>query len=195
VTEKQKDALERIMRSQQMLLSLINDVLNFAKLDAGQVQYRMADVPVNEVLGDIEALVAPQLEAKQLRYSFERCDPTLVVRVDREKLTQIVLNLLSNAIKFTAADGTITLSCDADESWIRIHLRDSGVGIPVGRLESIFDPFVQVDRALNRPHEGVGLGLSISRDLAQGMGGTLTVRSTPGEGSTFTLRLRRPAQG
>jgi signal transduction histidine kinase len=191
VTPKQKDALARIMRSQQMLLSLINDVLNFAKLDAGQVQYRMTNVPLDTVLAQAEPLVAPQLDAKALRYQFERCDPALVVRADREKLMQIVLNLLSNAIKFTASEGSIRLTCDADASWVRIHVHDTGLGIPHDRLESIFDPFVQVDRALNRPHEGVGLGLSISRDLAQGMGGTLTVRSEVGEGSTFTLRLRR----
>jgi signal transduction histidine kinase len=191
VTGKQKEALARIMRSQQMLLSLINDVLNFAKLDAGQVQYRMANIPLDAVLAQVEPLVSPQLEAKELNYRFERCDPAVLVRADREKLTQIVLNLLSNAIKFTAPGGSIRLTCDADANWIRVHVRDTGIGIPVDRLESIFDPFVQVDRALNRPHEGVGLGLSISRDLAQGMGGTLTVQSVVGEGSTFTLRLRR----
>jgi signal transduction histidine kinase len=193
VTPKQKEALARIARSQQMLLSLINDVLNFAKLDAGQVQYRMANVPLDAVLAQVEQLVAPQIGAKSLRYEFERCDPTLVVRADREKLTQIVLNLLSNAIKFTAADGSIRLTCEADGSWVHVEVRDTGIGIPSERLESIFDPFVQVDRSLSRPHEGVGLGLSISRDLAQGMGGTLTVRSVVGEGSTFTLRLRRGA--
>ncbi|NUO93536.1 MAG: HAMP domain-containing histidine kinase [Gemmatimonadaceae bacterium] len=193
VTAKQKEALARIMRSQQMLLSLINDVLNFAKLDAGQVQYRMANVPLDALLAQVEQLVAPQLEAKSLRYQFERCDAALVVRADREKLTQIVLNLLSNAIKFTAPEGTIRLACDVDATWVRVNVHDTGIGIPADRLESIFDPFVQVDRSLNRPHEGVGLGLSISRDLAQGMGGTLTVRSTVGEGSTFTLRLRRGA--
>jgi signal transduction histidine kinase len=191
VTAKQKDALARIMRSQQMLLSLINDVLNFAKLDAGQVQYRMANIPLDVVLAQAEPLVAPQLGAKEIRYRFERCDPALLVRADREKLMQIVLNLLSNAIKFTAPGGSIRLACDAEANWIRVHVHDTGLGIPQDRLESIFDPFVQVDRALNRPHEGVGLGLSISRDLAQGMGGTLTVRSVVGEGSTFTLRLRR----
>jgi signal transduction histidine kinase len=193
VTEKQKEALARIVRSQQMLLSLINDVLNFAKLDAGQVQYRMMNVPLDAVLAQVEPLVAPQLEAKSLRFEFERCDPTIVVRADREKLTQIVLNLLSNAIKFTAPEGMIRLTCDADATWVRVHVHDTGMGIPSDRLEAIFDPFVQVDRTLNRPYEGVGLGLSISRDLAQGMGGTLTVRSVVGEGSTFTLRLRRGA--
>jgi signal transduction histidine kinase len=191
VTPQQKEALARIMRSQQMLLSLINDVLNFAKLDAGQVQYHMTNVPLETVLAQVEQVVAPQLDAKALRYEFERCDAALLVRADREKLMQIVLNLLSNAIKFTAREGSIRITCDMDGTWVRLHVRDTGIGIPSDRLESIFDPFVQVDRSLSRPHEGVGLGLSISRDLAQGMGGTLTVRSVVGEGSTFTLRLRR----
>jgi signal transduction histidine kinase len=195
VNERQKDALQRIARSQQMLLSLINDVLNFAKLDAGQVQYSVSDVPLVEVLQGTEPLVAPQLEAKQMRYTLERCDPSVLVRADRDKLMQIVLNLLSNAIKFTAPEGSITLSCDADARSVHIHVRDTGFGIPEDRIDSIFDPFVQVDRALNRPHEGVGLGLSISRDLAHGMGGMLTVKSEVGVGSTFTLTLRRAGDG
>jgi signal transduction histidine kinase len=191
VNDRQRDALGRVVRSQQVLLTLINDVLNFAKLDAGQVQYRMTNVPLAEALAGVEALVAPQLQTKQLEYLFEACDPSIVVRADRDKLQQVILNLLSNAIKFTPSGGTITLSCEADGDFVRVHVADTGVGIPVDRLEVIFDPFVQVDRALSRPHEGVGLGLSISRDLAQGMGGTLAVRSSPDEGSTFTLRLRR----
>ena len=191
VSEKQRNALQRIARSQQMLLSLINDVLSFAKLDAGQVKYTVEDVPLTEVLPAAEPLVAPQLEAKELRYSLEGCDAGILVRADREKLTQIVLNLLSNAIKFTPSKGTVTVACDVGEHSVRIHVRDTGVGIPDDRLESIFDPFMQVDRALNRPHDGVGLGLSISRDLARGMGGTLTVASDVGSGSTFTLTLRK----
>jgi signal transduction histidine kinase len=195
VNEQQRNALQRIGRSQQMLLSLINDVLNFAKLDAGQVQYRLEDVPLAEVLTAAEPLVAPQLEAKRLRYSLDDCDAPIVVKADREKLMQIVLNLLSNAIKFTQPEGSVTIQCDVDPHAVRIHVRDTGVGIPGDRLESIFDAFVQVDRSLNRPHEGVGLGLSISRDLARGMGGTLTVASEVGRGSTFTLTLRRTLAG
>jgi signal transduction histidine kinase len=191
VNERQKDALARIMRSQQMLLSLINDVLNFAKLDAGHVQYRMTDVPLARTLDGLEPLVAPQLGTKRLAYRVERCAETLTVRADQEKLQQIVLNLLSNAIKFTPAGGSITMDCEEDGDWVLIRVCDNGVGIPAERLEAIFDPFVQVDRALNRPHEGVGLGLSISRDLARGMNGTLDVESAVGEGSIFTLRLKR----
>ena len=190
VNEKQQEAVARIVRSQQMLLSLINDVLNFAKLDAGQVQYRMETVAVDDVLAGLEALVAPQLEGKRIAYRFEPSGSATTVRADAEKLTQIVLNLLSNAVKFTPPDGSITLSCERAGDDVHILVRDSGVGIPDGRLEAIFDPFVQVDRALNRPHEGVGLGLSISRDLAIGMDGSLTVESEVGVGSVFRLRLR-----
>ena len=192
VSERQKEALERIARSQQMLLGLINDVLNFAKLDAGQVQYRMDDVSLAETLAPVETLVAPQLQAKHQVYRFE-CASDTMVHADRDKLQQITLNLLSNAIKYTQEGGSITLSCRNDGEFVCVEVSDTGVGISTERLEAVFDPFVQVDRALNRPHEGVGLGLAISRDLAQGMGGTLTVRSTPGKGSVFTLRLHRSA--
>jgi signal transduction histidine kinase len=191
VNQRQQEALDRIVRSQQMLLTLINDVLNFAKLDAGQVQYRMADVTLYDALAPVESLVAPQLDARKQTYVFRECESSLRVRADRDKLQQIVLNLLTNAIKFTPDEGTITLSCRPDGECAIVEVADTGVGISPDRLESIFDPFVQVDRALNRPHDGVGLGLSISRDLAQGMGGTLTAQSTLGEGSVFTLKLRR----
>ncbi|HEY2067689.1 MAG TPA: PAS domain S-box protein [Gemmatimonadaceae bacterium] len=192
VTEPQREALHRITRSQQVLLSLINDVLNFAKLDAGQVHYRLAPVRVRDVLGHLDDLVAPQLQAKELTYQLTDCDESIVATADPEKLQQVVLNLLSNAIKFTPKGGRIGVSCAADGAWTLINVSDTGVGIEADRLGVIFDPFVQVDRTLRRPHEGVGLGLSISRDLVRGMGGTLTVRSTPGAGSTFTVRLRRP---
>jgi signal transduction histidine kinase len=200
MNEKQREALSRIVRSQQMLLSLINDVLNFAKLDAGQVQYRITDVPLHGALSGLEALVAPQLAARELTYTFDcscdgdgngNCDASPLVRADVDKLQQIVLNLLSNAIKFTLPGGRITLSCEEEGELVSIHVTDTGIGIAGDRLESIFDPFVQVDRALNRPHEGVGLGLSISRDLAHGMEGSLVAASQLGEGSTFTMRLRR----
>jgi signal transduction histidine kinase len=192
VTEKQRNAIARITRSQQMLLSLINDVLNFAKLDAGQVQYQIADVELHEAIAAVEPLIEPQLGTRRLTYSFAcDCDTSPVVRADRDKLQQIVLNLVSNAIKFTAPGGRITISCELDDQFVCTHVSDTGIGIAPERLDAIFDPFVQVDRALNRPHDGVGLGLSISRDLARGMGGSLGVESEVGGGSRFTLRLQR----
>ena len=117
----------------------------------------------------------------------------LVVRVDPEKVRQIVLNVLSNAIKFTDAGGRVSLTCHEAEPFIvRIQITDTGRGIATDMLERIFDPFVQVDRdQLTGSQHGVGLGLAISRDLARGMGGDLTAESTVGVGSTFTLTLQR----
>jgi signal transduction histidine kinase len=191
LTPAQEEALSRISRSQAHLLRLINDVLNFARIDAGHVRYDMEAVPLNETLVALEPLVATQMQAKGLTFTYSACDAELAVRADREKLSQIMLNLLSNAIKFTAAGGRVEVKCEPLDSRVRIAAIDTGIGIPEEQLSAVFDPFVQGDRALNRPHDGVGLGLAISRDLARGMGGDLTVVSTPGEGSTFTLTLER----
>jgi signal transduction histidine kinase len=191
VTEAQKQALHRIERSQAHLLMLINDVLTFARIDAGQVQYAADDVPLHETLAELEAMVAPQVAAAGLAFALEPCDPGLAVRGDRDRVRQVVLNLLANAIKYTPAGGSVTLRCQADEDRVRIQVRDTGTGIRAERLPHIFEPFVQGERALNRPDEGVGLGLAISRELARGMGGELAVESEPGRGSTFTLILPR----
>ena len=110
---------------------------------------------------------------------------------DAEKAQQILLNLLSNAIKFTNAGGRIRVNCEADETMVRIRVHDTGIGIPVDKLETIFEPFVQLHRDLTTTHEGTGLGLAISRDLARAMGGDLTVDSVSGEGAVFMLRLPR----
>jgi signal transduction histidine kinase len=193
VNEAQQDALLRITRSQQTLLSLINDVLNFAKLEAGEVQYSITDVAIVPALSVIEDFVAPQLRRRDLTYAVHPCDSNVMARADADKLQQILINLLSNAIKYTPEGGKIDVSCEADDARVHIRIRDTGIGIADDRLAKIFDPFIQVGRALNRPHEGVGLGLSISRDLASAMGGTLSVESVPGQGSTFTLSLERSA--
>ena len=189
VTAAQRDALSRITRNQAHLLRLINDVLHFAKLSVGQLPYAIGPVPLDPALAELDILVAPQVSAKRLQYSHAPCTDEIVVRADREKLQQVVLNLLSNAIKFTPERGRIVVACERVDGVARVHVRDTGIGIPASRLASVFDAFVQVDRALNRPNEGVGLGLAISRDLAVAMGGDLTVTSEVDVGSTFTLTL------
>jgi PAS domain S-box-containing protein len=193
VTEAQRVALGKIRRNQLHLLGLINDVLNFAKIEAGHVQYEIDDVPVNEMLASLEALVEPQLRSKNLRYIFVPGDPAVMARADRERAEQIVLNLLTNALKFTGAGGAVTLEWDADGRSVCIRVADTGIGIPPDKLAAIFEPFVQVDPTLTRSSEGTGLGLAISRDLARAMGGDLTVRSGVGQGSVFTLVLPRGA--
>jgi signal transduction histidine kinase len=177
----------RIQRSQQHLLNLVNNVLSLVKLDTHHVHYQLMDVSLDQALQFVVEATAPQLQAKRLRYEQAPC-AGIIVRADSEKLRQILLNLLSNAIKFTDG-GSIAVSCSVEGGDVRIDVRDTGCGIPAEQLDTIFDPFVQVDRRLNRPVEGTGLGLAISRELAQGMGGTLEAVSVVGEGSTFTLRL------
>jgi len=189
VTEAQRVALGKIRRNQLHLLGLINDVLNFAKIEAGQVQYDIRPIPVDETLASLEALVEPQLRARELHYRYRAGDPGVRARADRERVEQIVLNLLTNAIKFTDAGGRVSLEWDAGPDSVTIRVTDSGRGIPADKLGAIFEPFVQVDPALTRSSEGTGLGLAISRDLARAMGGDLSVRSRVGEGSVFTLTI------
>jgi signal transduction histidine kinase len=195
LNDAQQEALLRISRSQQTLLSLINDVLNFAKLEAGEVHYNITDVPIAPALSVLEDFVAPQLRGRKLSYAVHVCTPDITVRADADKLQQILINLLSNAIKYTPEGGKIDVTCAVDDGKVRVRIHDTGIGIAADRLSRIFDPFIQVGRALNRPHDGVGLGLSISRDLATAMGGTLSVESALGTGSTFTLALERNAPG
>ncbi|HET6228432.1 MAG TPA: ATP-binding protein [Longimicrobiaceae bacterium] len=187
--------VERMRRSGQHLLSLINDILNFAKIEAGQLRYQMEEVGVASLLADLEALVTPQVAQRGLRYESPATPPSSTAWADVEKTRQVLLNLATNAIKFTEPGGTITVSCQPERGGVSIRVRDTGRGIAPEQQSRIFDPFVQVDRHLTaESQQGVGLGLAISRDLARGMGGDLSVESEPGTGSTFTLWLpaRRP---
>ncbi len=190
VTPAQLEDLARIKSSARYLLALINDILNFAKVEAGQLDFHMVDVRVADIGKEMHELVAPQLAAQRLH--FERADSDAVVRADPEKMRQILLNLLSNALKFTAPGGTIGIDYVTMNNVVRIEVWDTGCGIPQGQLDHIFEPFVQVDRGLTSPAPGgVGLGLAISRDLARAMKGGLTVESVLGHGSRFALTLPR----
>jgi signal transduction histidine kinase len=199
VTKVQREYLGRIRASQQYLLSLINDVLNFAKVEAGRIEFDMQAISVDCACRELEMLLAPQLAEKQLDYAYRPGDSAWHVDADAEKVRQIMLNLLSNAIKYTDGGGRIALSVTAsaddadDHPVVHIRVSDTGIGIAEHQQAAIFEPFVQVGRRLSAPHEGVGLGLAISRELARRMRGDLTVESTPGAGSTFTLTLRRSA--
>jgi PAS domain S-box-containing protein len=197
ITEQQRQDLERIRRASQHLMGLVTDVLNFARLDAGKVEFKITDIDLASVVEDIEPLMGPQLAAKQLKYDHDGCltktpDRPLRVRADAEKVRQILLNVLTNAVKFTDAGGRVQISCESDAAAgvVRIGVSDTGRGIPPNQLERIFEPFIQVDRHRTPgSQQGVGLGLAISRDLARAMGGDLTAASELGVGSTFTLVL------
>lgn len=190
LTDGQRDYVARMHRSGKFLLGLINDVLNFAKIDAGVVDVKRDPVNLHELLDGIHALVEPQFRAKDQLYEYIGSDSGCRVLGDMEKIEQVVLNLLTNASKFTNDGGRITVGCSSSDGVARVRVTDNGRGIPAEKLETIFDPFVQIDRgAHSSSQQGVGLGLAISRELARAMGGDLTVESTVGEGSIFTFTL------
>jgi PAS domain S-box-containing protein len=187
---QQLQALSRIRSNQRSLLVLINDILQYAKVEAGSLDLHIQDVPVVELVPELDTMMEPQVRQAELAYTAEIEDPSLVVRADPDRIRQILLNLLTNAVKFTPPGGTVGLSCEARGDWIDLRVRDTGRGIPAEMVQRIFDPFVQLDRKKNESsRQGVGLGLPISRDLAEAMGGTLTVESLYGRGSTFVLSL------
>jgi PAS domain S-box-containing protein len=188
VPEQHRQYLDRIRGSQQHLLAIINDILNFSRIEAGQITYDIQRVSLCAVIDSVLPMIEPQAVAKQLRV--DRLDDAAAFALaDRAKVEQILLNLLSNAVKFTPPGGRVELSCHSVGSRVAIRVHDTGVGIPHAHLDAIFEPFVQVGRSLTNPLEGTGLGLAISSDLARAMGGELTVESTVGSGSVFTLWL------
>jgi signal transduction histidine kinase len=193
ITAAQREDLARIKVSQRILLRLVNDVLNFAKLESGHITIDVVDVGVRDALRAVEPLIAPQLMSRSLTFHSELCDAGLRASADPEKLEQILLNLLSNAIKFTPPGGSISLSGASTERTVSISVTDTGRGIAREKQERIFEPFVRIDDGFSRTTEGTGLGLAISRDLARAMGGDLVVESTPGAGATFTLTIPRSA--
>jgi PAS domain S-box-containing protein len=193
VTPAQIDALARVTRSQQHLLRLINDLLNLARIESGRVDYDLQAISLDDVVQTTLPMIEPQLATRGLRYELN-VPPALKAQADREKIEQILLNLLSNASKFTLPGGCITVEAnvapDSDEH-VELKVSDTGVGIPGNRLDEVFEPFVQVESSHAARVDGSGLGLSISREMARGMGGDISAESTLGVGSTFTIRLRR----
>jgi signal transduction histidine kinase len=195
LSDVQRADLERIRSASGYLLTLITDILNFSRVEAGQVELRPAMVRVETVLASARALMQPHIESRGIQFEVEPADPALELFADQERLQQILLNLLMNASKYTAPGGRIRLWADARDGAMHLHVEDTGVGIPEDELEHIFEPFVQLDRRANREsQQGVGLGLAISRDLARRMGGDITAASTTGRGSRFTVVLPRDSR-
>lgn len=197
LTKEQRRDLDRIHQAQEHLMALVNTILDFAKLEAGPIELSMAEIPIEETLRGAEALVSPQFAKKNITYTHHAGDPTLSVFADREKVQQIVVNLLANAMKFTPAGGTVDLDWRVEDDSLLVRVRDSGPGIPLEKIEEIFEPFVQLRSPGALPAGGTGLGLPISRDLARAMGGEISATSTLGVGSTFglTLPLRKRITG
>jgi signal transduction histidine kinase len=189
MNEQQREWLARIRISQQHLLSIVNDLLIYTRIEAGEVSYHSVEVPMHEVVDDVLKMVAPQAGKKHQKLVHGPCDSRAMARADQLKVEQIILNLVSNAVKFTPDGGAVTVSCGASSGVATITVQDTGPGVPADMRDAVFEPFVQLGRTLTSAHEGTGLGLSISRDLARAMGGDVTLAGTQGEGAVFTLAL------
>jgi len=189
--EEEREFLQIAYSSSQNLLTILNDVLNFAKIEAGKIEVERQVLDVTGLMEEVVALTRVQAEEKQLRLELQLPDPSLPVLADPDKVRQILLNLVGNALKFTER-GRVWVEAQADVATgeMRIAVHDTGIGIPPDKQNRLFQPFVQADGSMTRKYGGTGLGLSISRQFAERMGGTLTLHSAgAGLGSTFTLRL------
>ena len=201
LNEGQRGYLARMRASSQHLLGLVNDVLDFAKIEAGEMGFAARRVELRASAAEAVAMLLPQADARGVVLREEPCPPGAGYLADPDRVRQILLNLLSNAIKFTRPGGEISVRCapradpprEANPSglgpWACIEVRDTGIGIPAEQLARVFEPFTQVDDTHTREAGGTGLGLAISRRFARLMGGELTARSQPGEGSSFSLWL------
>jgi signal transduction histidine kinase len=192
ITPEQHADLARIGQNERHLATLIEDILNYAKLEAGRLEYDMQQVIAGDALAEVHTLARSVFDAKGVDFEYVPGDGGAIVSADPDRLRQVLLNVVGNAAKFTPPGGSVVLTSAADAQNVRLFCKDTGRGIPTEKLDSIFEPFVQVDRHLNpSASQGIGLGLSISRDLMRGMDGDLVVESEPGAGSTFTIVLQR----
>ena len=194
VNQRQQDALLRGRSAAEHLLALINDILDLAKIEAGKMPLRLEEVSLRDVTLEVTQQVEPMVRKKQLEFTIDIAPDTPPIFSDRTKVKQILLNLLSNAVKFTNR-GRVSVEAHRAVEGVRIDVVDTGIGIRASDLQAIWEDFRQVDQSRTREFGGTGLGLSITRKLLDRLGGSVDVRSTYGEGSTFSvyLPLRVPA--
>ncbi len=197
INEEQLDFLNRIQRASRHLQALIGDLLEFARLDSGRVEYQISQIPLEAVITDAIELLAPMMTERTVSLTRELApgndvEAPLMIMGDADRIRQIAINLLTNAIKFSPECGRVIVRTEATSDRVGISVADKGRGIPSDQLEAVFQPFVQIDREKTvAQHQGVGLGLAICRELALGMKGDLVVESEIDVGSTFTLWLPR----
>ena len=190
LNDEQKKQLGMVRGSAHHLLSLINDVLDISKIEAGQLRMTFEPFDLREVLEKTVANARPLAEKKGLALSCAVSEGICTIRADRRRVEQVLLNLIGNAVKFTEG-GSVTVECDSDGDGVRVSVTDTGIGIRAEDQETIFQAFRQVDSGTNRRHEGTGLGLPISKRLVELMGGQIRVESQWGSGSTFSFTLPR----
>ena len=191
LSEPQQEALTRIQAGSWHLVDIIEEILSFSRAEAGKEEVRYAEADLAEIAQDVVLLVEQQAAAKGIELRLEETDTPLICETDRIKVRQILLNLVGNAIKFTAVGSVVVRVGRSGSDWAELEVRDTGPGITPEDQERIFEPFTQVDGSHSRSVSGTGLGLAIARRLARLLSGDVSVHSSPGEGSVFTLRLPR----
>jgi signal transduction histidine kinase len=194
LSEDQARMLDRIAVSERILVHLIDDLISFSRLEAGEIVYRFHPISASKAIELTEGVVTPLALEQRVTLQLDS-SPDVELTTDGDKLQQVLVNLVANAIKYSRPGGTVTVRCRGDSDAVTFDVIDDGPGIPREKLDEIFEPYVRLDAASSPGTAGWGLGLAICRELAHGLQGSLTVKSEMGRGSTFTLRLPRRAVG
>lgn len=192
--DRYRDYAGDIRQSGIHLLGVINDLLDYSKLEAGRLELHTEEISLREIIDKCVRMMRQGAESENVTLIGKLPAINDTIHGDEQKVTQIVLNLVSNAIKFTPAEGVVTVSMCESNNGIDIEVTDSGIGMSADDIELALSPFGQVDSALNRQHAGTGLGLPLSKSLAELHGGTLDISSAPGAGTTVTVHLSRQPQ-
>jgi signal transduction histidine kinase len=192
LSEQQRDPLDRTRAAADHLRALIDDILDLAKIEAGKMQFVLEPLKLGEVIRDVSQQMEPMIRRKALSYTTDVSTDTPTIVSDRTKLKQVLLNLLSNAMKFTNKGG-VSIVARPHAMGVRLDVHDTGIGIKPEHLSVIWDDFRQVDQSRTREFGGTGLGLSITRKLVERLGGTISVESIIGVGTSFTVMLPREA--
>jgi signal transduction histidine kinase len=197
LNEEQTDFASTVRDSANSLLTIINDILDFSRLDAGKMTLNSAPFSLREAIQEVNQLLAPQASAKRLEILLDCADDAPVRLVgDESRIRQVLINLIGNAIKFTERGAiTVIVQCvekTREDASLVLAVRDTGIGIPADKLELVFEKFTQADGSMTRRYGGTGLGLTIVKQLVEAMGGSVSVESRVGTGTTFTLTLRLP---
>ena len=194
LTDGQRDAVSRILRGQEHLLTLVDAVLTFSRLTSGRLTIDSTELDASDLIDAASEPLVVDFASRGIDFRILPCPERARVCADRERAVEILRHLLSNALKFTPKGGSVTVGCEEAGGMMRFVVSDTGRGIPEGQRDAIFQPFVQVEKGLTRSADGSGLGLAIGRELAERMGGTLTVTSQEGRGSRFVLSLVRATE-
>jgi signal transduction histidine kinase len=187
--------VKRIETNEKSLLSLINEMLGFVNAEKGGVVVEGRNAPIAEMFDAAEPLIKRDVERKHIVFTRELARPDLAVHADPKSLQQILTSLLTNAAKYTGEGGTITLGAHSSGEKVRIWVRDNGIGIREEQMQRVFEPFFQADGGTTRLYSGVGLGLTIARDLARRRGGEVTLASEVDRGTTASIILPAAKEG